>query len=323
MQKFDELCSEVPLEIGASDESSQNMSLDLNSTGEDLNMSVGSCSYDQSAYIDKLERENLDLKASNKNLKVKLKDANAIIGQLQDQLTTAMDESSLPVTMLTRDKGKYLNPKVILMLMKLLARGISQENAILAVKDVNAVVGFMDQKILAKVLPKRGGTTQKIIHALSYVNATTSHERILEWNEFTAMADETQISGKKILAVNFQNNQTGENLVASCSRITSGHGKIIANKMMKSLEDLRDSGPTDSDEFMQKVCSNMKGIQSDGCSAQISANHEFTAQIKNVVQTTYALVNGVDMTDAQIHEFERSIINVYCGKSNCNFLFHH
>ena len=294
------------------------MSIDLDTTGESLNMSFGSVDQpvDQTSYIEELEKENATLKSSNKKLKSKLREANVLIGQLEYQLTKANDDSAnivMPQFDLKKDKGKYINPKVVLLMMKLCSRGISQENCIGAVKDVNDVLQFMGSKQLADSMPCRGGSTSKIVHALAYVNSATTHDRLLKWNEWTAMADGTKIGGTNILAVNLHNNSTGENLVTHCSQITGGTGEAIANTMMQSVEHIAGAGPTERNAFLNKVCSNLSAVQSDGCASQLAGNAAFLAQVTNVFKTTSQLLNGVEMSDAQIHQFERSTIMVYCG----------
>jgi len=315
LPKLDDLTSEGPI-TSATDDSSHNMSIDT--TGDSLNMSFGSVDQpvDQTSYMEELERENATLKSSNKNLKSKLRIANDLIGQLEYQLTKASDDSAdivMPQFDLKKDKGKYINPKVVLLLMKLCSRGISQENCIGAVKDVNDVLQFMGPKQLADCMPARGGSTAKIVHALAYVNSATTHDRLLKWNEWTAMADGTKIGGTNILAVNLHNNASGENLVTHCSQITGGTGKAIANTMMESVEHIAGAGPTERNAFLNKVCSNLSAVQSDGCASQLAGNAEFLSQVTNVVKTTSHLLNGVEMSDDQIHEFERSTIMVYCG----------
>lgn len=318
LPNLDDLSSVECSQISGTDDSSHNMSTDLDSSVDTMNMSLGSMdqSFDQSAYIEKLELENGSLKMANKKLKSKLKDSSALIGQLQDQVTQLTDDSAdiaMPRFELEKEKGKYLNPKAVLLVMKLCARGISQDIAILAVKDMNEVLRFMDPKKLAESLPSRGGSTSKVITALAYINAATTHERLLKWNEWTAMADGTKIAGTDILAVNLHNNQTGEDLVSYCSQISNGTGVSIANKMMESVDHVANSGTTDQTEFLNKFCSNLSAVQTDGCASQIKANSEFVAQVTNVVKTTSQILNGVEMSNDQLHAFERSQIMVYCG----------
>ena len=100
------------------------------------------------------------------------------------------------------------------------------------VKDVNDVLKIVPKKLLDLALPSRGGTTEKIIYGLSYVNATTCHERLLQWSDYTCLADDTTLKSKKVLAVSFQNHGTGENLVAKCGTIRDGKGVTIAEAML-------------------------------------------------------------------------------------------